>query len=1109
MKKQLQRKYGGLTALLSAFVLTFLGLGACMNPLQAPAERSPDGSTGVRISIVTGEERTLLPSATFSKYVLSFSSSDGVASHGDITLTANSEIVSLDPADWTITVTAYVDVEGGPEVAAAEGSAEVSLGSGELKGVSIRVSAQVGGGDGYFSYDAQYPADVQYGRLQVYDSVGTPVIDKYLTSESSGNKIPLAAGYYGLRVDLQTSYGVAIRTEIVHIYPGMETRGDYVFSETDFGSPITISGTVDLSGLGAVDMAEIQLYRNFDFTYQESGASTLNPSGAWSWAVRTLPFNQPTDLYMELRLYFSGGGTLIKRLPVPVNVYDQNAAASALGPFTVNQFNLSGVVDFSDLTSLGITINYVQLEVYQNGSSPGSLGSAFVSSEGGPWSFDILTEEASLPVRILLRVQPNNQKIIYDEIQTNLTASRSDLNFKPGPIGAGTPINGASANSGDYWCLFVPGTSGDHVFTLSAAGSQYTYLYLYDALGYELDYAGGWYPDSALSYSLNAGDVYYIRLSLYSPYQIFQFRADPVSQASLGGTVNFSGLLSPFSGGVTISSADITIYAGNSLHTTLGTGPIDPGNGSWSATVDLAGSSAQGVFVIAAELSNSQIVYHQEYLSINGNNSGLNFNATVITGLNPVTRTTMTNNTDSFLYVPAATGHFSLKASADTDHYMFFNLYDAETGFQISSAGGIGGAEMIESLTEGKPYRIWVYSDLVSFQTYQFQAEALQPVILSGTINLSGLAPLTSEDINYTEILILTDSSNPIELGLTLTESNGAWSTTIPASGIRAVRIQAYINLKNGKWIIAQRQATVSGDTTGLDLAPAAVSPTTGQPVSRVSSYYEDLFLLVPSTGGFFNLGAISGIGMSDLNLSLYDAATGAGLAQGVNSLYTSLTAGTPYIVRVDNTGIFAEYQFQLSAITSTISIGGSINNSGLPASIIPLISSATVSSYLEPSHTQIVSGAPVAGNAWSALVPSNAVGQTVRLVLTLNLLNSPAINSQIQTILTGPSTNLDFTPASIASGSIINGKTTSNGEDSLLFVPSTSGDFVLQAESDTWTNINVYDGLTGNHIAGYGSYLSVGITTSLVEENPYIIQVYLNGNNFHDYQFKAEEAPQ
>jgi hypothetical protein len=789
-----------------------------------------------------------------------------------------------------------------------------------------------------------------------------------------------------------------------------------------------------------------------------------------------------------------------------VSVYDQDVDPLALGPFTVNQFNLSGLIDSSDLTSKGITISNATVEVHQNDDSPSLLGNASVNSWSQSWSFGILTEETSLPVRIVLRVGTSNGRTIYDEILTTLTAGRSDLNFKPGPVSAEETINGVGVNNG-YSYLFVPDTPGVYIFNVSAASSQQTRLYLYDASGTQLDSAYG-YQDAVLSYNLTAGTAYYIQFEqLYNNYLAFQFRVDPVSQANLGGTVNFNGLLSPFSGEATVDSAEITIYADNNVHTQLGTpASINTDNGSWSAAVDLAGSSAPAVFVITANLSNGITVYEQVYSTISGDNSSLNFSAAAVTGLNPVTRTTI-NQEDYLLYVPGTTGDYSLRISADADRYMNFNLYDTQTGYQIGSTSGSGELELIQTLTAGNPYPIRVYSSSSSFETYQFQAENLQPVTLSGTVNLGGLPPLISGNINHTEIQIYGDASNLVQLGSVMADNNGIWSTTIPVSGSRAVRIVANIVLNNGRTIITHQQATINGNTFNLDLTSTAVSPASGQLVPRVSSTYgSDSFLLVPSAGDFFNLGAISSDGMSNPYLYLYDAATGDELARSDNGpLYTVLIAGTPYIVSVNNIGPFMAYQFRMSALASA-SIGGSVDYSNLHSSISSLISSATVSGYLEPSHTQIVSGAPVpaGGGAWSASIPSSAVGQTIRLVLTLNLSNGRTINSHIQRVLSAPAADLDFAPTAIASETTMNSKTTASGYDSFLFVPAAGGNFALQSWSDTSININVYDGLTGHGIANSSSYLSATAIASLSSGNPYIVQVYLNGYSFRDYQFYA-----
>jgi hypothetical protein len=415
------------------------------------------------------------------------------------------------------------------------------------------------------------------------------------------------------------------------------------------------------------------------------------------------------------------------------------------------------------------------------------------------------------------------------------------------------------------------------------------------------------------------------------------------------------------------------------------------------------------------------------------------------------------------------------------------------------------------NLTTGYPYLIEVTSLSAQFETYQFRAELLQPATLSGTVSLTGLAPLTSSNISYTEIHVYTDASSPFYLGSTMADSGGSWSIPVPASESQAVTIVAYIHLDNGLFIPAQRQDTINGDSASLDLAPTAVSLAGGQTVTRVSgNSYDDWFLFVPAAGGFFNLGAISG--NSTPAITLYDAVAGTELVHSNSgSLYTQLSAGTPYIVRVSNIGNFTAYQFQLSSPITSTAIGGSVSYSGLPGSVSSIISSATVSGYLDnPANTQIFSGAPVSGGVWSALIPSNAAGQTARLILTLNLNNGLRIASHIETVLSG--TGIDFSPTGIASGTAINSRSDVNGVGRLLFVPESSGTFALQAASEPNTAINVYDAVTGLAIGSVDySWSFATLEVALSAGKPYIIEVFTSaylGYGHIAYQFSTNPVP-
>jgi hypothetical protein len=231
-------------------------------------------------------------------------------------------------------------------------------------------------------------------------------------------------------------------------------------------------------------------------------------------------------------------------------------------------------------------------------------------------------------------------------------------------------------------------------------------------------------------------------------------------------------------------------------------------------------------------------------------------------------------------------------------------------------------------------------------------------------------------------------------------------------------------------------------------------------------------------------------------------------------SLYAELVAGTPYIVTLDNTGSFAPYQFQMTA-TATSSIGGTFDYSGLPGSISSIISSATVNGYLDSSpNTQIVSGVSASGNAWSALIPANTIGQSARLVVRLNLNNGLELTSYIQTVLPTTASGLDFSsPTAVATGVWHNRNTFGSGGDWMLWIPAAAGTYVLDAERTDGsmdTYMYLYDALTGVQITydddGGGVNNNSRIQRSdIAAGHPYLVRVRDYHNRSGAFRFKAE----
>jgi hypothetical protein len=146
-------------------------------------------------------------------------------------------------------------------------------------------------------------------------------------------------------------------------------------------------------------------------------------------------------------------------------------------------------VDYSKLTSLGISINRAQVEALQGDSTPIFLGYTDVyDPAGGPWSLSLIGE-ASAPVRLVLTVNTDGG-YIYDEISTTV-ADQSGLDFSPGPIGAGTSITGKGL--GNYWYLFVPDNTGTYAFTVNSPGTS---PQLYDVWG-GMSFLPGFFTTSA------------------------------------------------------------------------------------------------------------------------------------------------------------------------------------------------------------------------------------------------------------------------------------------------------------------------------------------------------------------------------------------------------------------------------------------------------------------------------------------------------------------------------------------------------------------------------------------------------------------------------------
>jgi hypothetical protein len=200
-----------------------------------------DGNSGGKRSVA----RTLAPAqANFTRYMASFS---GPESQADREITGGGASVNLAQGVWSITVTAFTGT--GPYSDAGRGSATVTVESGNTHTADITITPVIEGGrNGDFRYSASIPFVDSASLSLINMTTGMPVsntpIDLKAAADSTGGVAAdirnLDAGYYLMNIWLQQSGKYAGRTEVVHIYHGLETGAVFVFTDNDFSLGLSL-----------------------------------------------------------------------------------------------------------------------------------------------------------------------------------------------------------------------------------------------------------------------------------------------------------------------------------------------------------------------------------------------------------------------------------------------------------------------------------------------------------------------------------------------------------------------------------------------------------------------------------------------------------------------------------------------------------------------------------------------------------------------------------------------------------------------------------------------------------------------------------------------------
>ena len=250
------------TGLCLAAILT----AACPLAFNAPGRDSiPAGKGVVHLSVAGSTPRTVFPDElsgfTYSAVFTSETQAQVIKS-----LPGGVASVELLPATWTIIIEARC---GGnpvgrvtiPNVALAEGQ-EL-----EYKNILIQPITGEGADNGNLIWSMEFPDGIDSAVLYYSKNGGTTVgpLDILSGSIKIGEKrysdgtIELAPGSYMFRAVLKKDDRQAGKTEVVHIYPGLDSTVDWLFYTASFFNTKEVTVNVDITHSAAVEIQGVTL----------------------------------------------------------------------------------------------------------------------------------------------------------------------------------------------------------------------------------------------------------------------------------------------------------------------------------------------------------------------------------------------------------------------------------------------------------------------------------------------------------------------------------------------------------------------------------------------------------------------------------------------------------------------------------------------------------------------------------------------------------------------------------------------------------------------------------------------------------------------------------
>ncbi|MDR3336207.1 MAG: leucine-rich repeat domain-containing protein, partial [Treponema sp.] len=329
------------------------------------------GQLKYRIGDLSPEEGLYPDFSVITRYVLDFIDQDGIIVENRELGPGEEDTITLDAGDWEIRVYGLLDgKDGTPPQKITEYLVKVTIPEdGELNTVITPKPAAATGPEGYFSWGITFPGDeirTALLELSVQDDTGGFIPYQSFDLTQNGRdkqKISLPKGVYRMELRLLARYSWAGTTEILHIFPGLETKSpEYSFTGKDFPEVLEFSSVEEvkpyldsLPGNTEADPYPVKI-GGVDMSSKENSGATM----------RTL--YAALSRYVSLDLRDGTGDRLIAASSA--NIANRVNVVSLILPNTITVVEPNGFSGYSALKSAVmpsvVTLDYAAFKDLKN-----------------------------------------------------------------------------------------------------------------------------------------------------------------------------------------------------------------------------------------------------------------------------------------------------------------------------------------------------------------------------------------------------------------------------------------------------------------------------------------------------------------------------------------------------------------------------------------------------------------------------------------------------------------------------------------------------------------------------------------------------------------------